>query len=100
MQDSLSFHLLSTWVSFPFHEFGIIRVLPRSFKRRKKKSCSLPVREKYIADLGNKGLQLYQSSQRVARVANSAIREPKYTERLFLISLLSIINRKPTENKK
>lgn len=90
---------MSILVSFPFHEFGIITLLPRRFERRRK-SCSLPVRERYIADLGNKDLQLYQSSQRVARVANSAIREPKHTERLFKISLLSIINRKSTENKK
>ena len=56
--------------------------------------------EKYIADLGSKGLQIHQSSQHVAGAANSAIRWPKHTERLFLISLLSIINRKHTENIK
>lgn len=67
---------------------------------QKKKKKLLILRETYIADLGGKGLQLYQSSQHVARAANSAVREPKHTERLFLISLLSIINRKPTENKK
>lgn len=89
---------MSISVSFPFHESGIIRLLLRSFQRRK--SCLLPVRGRDIADLGNKGLQLYQSSQCAARVANSAIREPKHTERLFLISLFSIINRKSIENKK
>lgn len=81
--------------TFPFHEFEI--VLPRG----RRKGCSLSVRQNYIADLGNKGLRLDQSSQHVARAANSAIREPKHTQRfLFLISLLSIINRRLTENKK
>lgn len=87
-------------MSFPFHEFGITRLFLEALKEEGKAACCWWWK-KYDADLGSKGLQLYQSSQHVARVANSAIREPKHTERLFLflITLLSIINRKPTENK-
>lgn len=50
---------------------------------QKKKKKLLILRETYIADLGDKGLQLYQSSQHVARAANSAIREPKHTDSFF-----------------
>lgn len=94
------FHLFSIWASLPLHEFEIIKVLLRSLKRRRK-GCLLHWGKNTLQTLAIKACGstslLSMQPDLLTQLLES---QSTHRDFFFLISLLSIINRKPTENKK